>query len=111
MLQDDRRADGELITHHAHMHDQCARIVRTDQLHSPDDEKMPSESILLVLMLVPSRALAAQNGGSCTARARCAAQLPLSRGHTHTSRPCPRQGGDVMRRRAVAASLHSRAGT
>ena len=56
MPQDDRQADGELITHHAHMHDQCARIVRTDQLHSPDNEKVSSESILLVLMVAASRA-------------------------------------------------------
>ena len=73
MLQDDRRADGELITHHAHMHDQCARIIRTDQLHSPDNENMSSKSILLVLTLVPSRALAARNGCTCCSSARRAA--------------------------------------
>ena len=91
MPQDDRRADGELITHHAHMHEQCARIVRTDQLHSPDNGNMSSESILLVIMLVSSRAAAAQTRGSCTARARCAMQTPSQRRTAHGAVCAPPQ--------------------
>ena len=65
VLQDVRRADGELLTHHAHMHDQCARIVRTDQLHNPDNENTSSESILLLLMPASSEDAAKQNGCTC----------------------------------------------
>ena len=61
--------------------------------------------------LVGAAILPRTNGCSSTARARCAAQPPLSRTHAHTSRGCARQGGDVTRRCAGSASLHSRAGT
>ena len=67
MPQDDRRADGELITHHAHMHQQRARIVRMDQHNNPDNNNTSLRSTLLLLMSAARRALAAQTGGtSCS---------------------------------------------
>ena len=75
---------------------------------SASSESGSLELLLTLDALVGAAILRRTNGCSSTARARCAAQPPLSRAHAHTSRGCARQGCGVMRRRAGPASLHPR---
>ena len=75
---------------------------------SASSESRSLELLQTLHALVGAAILRRTNGGSHSARARCAMRPPLSRRHAHTLRPCRRQGGGVMRRRAGPASLPPR---
>ena len=83
-------------------------VDRPARASSASSESGSLELLLTLDALVGAAILRRTNGCSSTARARCAAQPPLSRAHAHTSRGCARQGCGVMRRRAGPASLHPR---
>ena len=83
-------------------------VDRLGQASSVSSESGSLELLLTLDALVGAAILRRTNGCSSTARARCAAQPPLSRAHAHTSRGCARQGCGVMRHRAGPASLHPR---
>ena len=83
-------------------------VDRLGRASSASSESGSLELLLILHATVGATTCGAQPGGSHSARARCAMQPPLSRRHAHTLRPCRRQGGGVMRRRAGPASLPPR---